>query len=105
MGRKVQVFGERKDLAECTQQDIEALSRGAEPASVIKGSGEVTKEGVYARLLKEMQDGDAETVGALGDETVSRWETALGEQYTSASDVLFGGLGKPAKGADDDAAS
>lgn len=64
----------------------------------------MTEEGVCARFLTEMQDANAETVGSVGNDNVSQWETALAERYTNGSDVLPGALDKPGKGADNDGA-
>jgi len=56
MGRKVQVFGEQKGLAECTQQDIEALSRAAEPALGLQC---IHASNLLVRLGKVKNDEDA----------------------------------------------
>src|SRR4051794_18773599 len=88
MARPVEVGGNQKQLRDCTVADVEELAGGAQPSSPIKARG-VTQPGNYALLAQEMRREGAETVGDLGDDRVSKWETGLGLGYIGGADVLM----------------
>ena len=77
MPREIEIDGTSKPLADCTREDIDALSTGGGAGTVVTGYGGAAY-GAYARLAQELRDMDANTVADLGDEAVRRWEAELG---------------------------
>ena len=91
MARQVDISGTKKNLADCTAQDIRGLAQGAAPAS--PAADNVTDEALYATLAEEMQKEGATVVSDLGDDRVTAWETTLGLHYSDTGAILKG-LGK-----------
>jgi hypothetical protein len=77
MSREIEIHGKSKSLAACTLEDVETLSAGAVPGTVLTGYG-AAPQGQYARLAQEMRDFGVSTVTELGDAAVRRWEAELG---------------------------